>query len=60
LLKKSAHGNVCGLDYSKLSVKQSVWRNRKVIRGDSRADIRFGSVSDNPWPDIFFDIFTAF
>ncbi|MDR1616590.1 MAG: class I SAM-dependent methyltransferase [Syntrophomonadaceae bacterium] len=59
MLKTSPEGKVCGLDYSELSVRQSAKLNRKAV-GIGRAEIRLGSVSENPWPDDTFDIVTAF
>jgi ubiquinone/menaquinone biosynthesis C-methylase UbiE len=59
MLKKTPQGRVCGLDYSGVSVAKSIKLNRKAAAG-GMADIRLGSVSENPWPDNTFDIVTTF
>jgi ubiquinone/menaquinone biosynthesis C-methylase UbiE len=59
MLKKAYEGKVCGLDYAGASVEKSKNLNRKAV-SSGRAEIRQGSVSENPWPDNTFDIVTAF
>jgi ubiquinone/menaquinone biosynthesis C-methylase UbiE len=59
MLKLTGEGKVCGLDYSEVCVEKSKRLNRKAVRA-GRADIRLGSVSENPWPDNSFDVVTAF
>ncbi|MDR2784430.1 MAG: class I SAM-dependent methyltransferase [Treponema sp.] len=59
MLKRAGEGKVCGLDYSEVCVEKTKRLNRKAVRG-GRADIRLGSVSENPWPDNSFDVATAF
>jgi ubiquinone/menaquinone biosynthesis C-methylase UbiE len=59
MLKRAGEGKVCGLDYSEVSVEKTQRVNRKAVRA-GRAEIRLGSVSENPWPDNTFDIVTAF
>jgi ubiquinone/menaquinone biosynthesis C-methylase UbiE len=59
MLKRAYNGRVCGLDYSEVSVEKTTKLNRKAVRA-GRAEIRQGSVSQNPWPNNSFDIVTAF
>jgi ubiquinone/menaquinone biosynthesis C-methylase UbiE len=59
MLKRVPEGRVCGLDYSEVCVEKTKRLNRKALRG-GRAEIRLGSVSENPWPDNSFDVVTAF
>jgi ubiquinone/menaquinone biosynthesis C-methylase UbiE len=59
MLKRAPEGRVCGLDYSELSVGRTGRLNRRAVRA-GRAEIRLGSVSENPWPDNSFDVVTAF
>lgn len=59
LLKRAPEGRVCGLDYSELCVEKTGRLNRKAVAA-GRAEVRLGSVSENPWPDNSFDIVTAF
>jgi ubiquinone/menaquinone biosynthesis C-methylase UbiE len=59
ILQRAREGKVCGLDYSETSVEKTRRLNRRAIR-EGRAEIRLGSVSQNPWPDNSFDIVTAF
>jgi ubiquinone/menaquinone biosynthesis C-methylase UbiE len=59
MLKLAGEGKVCGLDYSETSVEKTVRLNRRAVR-EGRAEVRLGSVSENPWPDNSFDVVTAF
>jgi ubiquinone/menaquinone biosynthesis C-methylase UbiE len=59
MLRRAPEGRVCGLDYSEVSVEKTKRLNRRALR-EGRAEIRLGSVSENPWPDNSFDIVTAF
>ncbi|MDR3162229.1 MAG: class I SAM-dependent methyltransferase [Spirochaetaceae bacterium] len=59
MLKRAGEGKVCGLDYSEICVKKTKGLNRRAVR-EGRAEIRLGSVSENPWPDNSFDVVTAF
>ncbi|MDR2746216.1 MAG: methyltransferase domain-containing protein [Treponema sp.] len=59
MLKRAGDGMLCGLDYSELCVERTRRLNRKAVDA-GRADIRLGSVSENPWPDNSFDVVTAF
>jgi ubiquinone/menaquinone biosynthesis C-methylase UbiE len=59
MLKRASEGRVCGLDYSEVCVEKTTRLNRKAVRA-GRAEIRLGSVSENPWPDNSFDVVTAF
>jgi ubiquinone/menaquinone biosynthesis C-methylase UbiE len=59
MLKMFPSGRVYGLDYSELCVKKSSELNQRAIL-EGRAEIRLGSVSENPWPDDTFDAATAF
>jgi ubiquinone/menaquinone biosynthesis C-methylase UbiE len=59
MLKRAPEGRVCGLDYSEVSVEKSITVNRWAVL-ENRVEVRQGSVSQNPWPDNFFDIVTAF
>jgi SAM-dependent methyltransferase len=57
--KRGLVGKVCGLDYSEISVAKTAKLNRKAVLS-GRAEIRQGSVSQNPWPNNTFDMVTAF
>ncbi|MFP3089681.1 class I SAM-dependent methyltransferase [Treponema sp. TIM-1] len=59
MLKRASQGRVCGLDYSEVCVEKTKRLNRRAVR-EGRAEIRLGSVSENPWPDNSFDLVTAF
>jgi SAM-dependent methyltransferase len=59
MLRRATEGRVCGLDYSEVSVEKTKRMNRRAVRA-GRAEIRLGSVSENPWPDNSFDVVTAF
>jgi ubiquinone/menaquinone biosynthesis C-methylase UbiE len=59
MLKRAPGGRVCGLDYSEVCVEKTRRLNRRAMRA-GRAEIRLGSVSENPWPDNSFDVVTAF
>jgi ubiquinone/menaquinone biosynthesis C-methylase UbiE len=59
MLKRAVKGKVCGLDYSQVCVDKTKGLNRKAVR-EGRAEVRLGSVSENPWPDHSFDVVTAF
>ncbi|MDR0669137.1 MAG: class I SAM-dependent methyltransferase [Treponema sp.] len=59
MLRLATEGRVCGLDYSEVCVEKTKRLNRKAVNA-GRAEIRLGSVSENPWPDNSFDIVTAF
>jgi ubiquinone/menaquinone biosynthesis C-methylase UbiE len=57
MLKRAPEGRVCGLDYSEVCVEKTRRLNRKALDA-GRAEIRLGSVSENPWPDNSFDVVT--
>jgi ubiquinone/menaquinone biosynthesis C-methylase UbiE len=59
MLRQAHDGNVCGLDYSSVSVEQSRKLNSKAVLS-GRGLIKEGSVSAIPWPDGIFDVVTAF
>jgi ubiquinone/menaquinone biosynthesis C-methylase UbiE len=59
MLKQAKEGKVCGLDYAEVCVEKTKRLNRRAVR-EGRADIRLGSVSENPWPGNSFDVVTAF
>lgn len=56
---KLSENKVCGIDYSKLSVKKSCEINKSEIKS-GRCEIRHESVSDMSFEDETFDIATAF
>ncbi|MDR2743455.1 MAG: class I SAM-dependent methyltransferase [Treponema sp.] len=59
MLKRALEGRVCGLDYSEVCVEKTRQLNRRAVCA-GRAEIRLGSVSENPWSDNSFDVVTAF
>ncbi|MDR0689939.1 MAG: class I SAM-dependent methyltransferase [Spirochaetaceae bacterium] len=59
MLKRAPEGKVCGLDYSEVCVEKTKRLNRRAVI-EGRAEIRLGSVSENPWRDNSFDVVTAF
>jgi ubiquinone/menaquinone biosynthesis C-methylase UbiE len=59
MLKKTIGGKVYGLDYSQLSVNNSIIYNQKAI-GENKCEIRQGNVSKIPYSDKMFNIVTAF
>ncbi|MDR2743322.1 MAG: class I SAM-dependent methyltransferase [Treponema sp.] len=59
MLKLAGEGKVFGLDYSEVCVEKTSRMNRRAI-DEGRAEIRLGSVSENPWPGNSFDVVTAF
>lgn len=58
LAGKATKGTVFGIDYSPLSVKSSVKKNKKAVKRGS-VKIAQGSVSALPYDDNTFDIVTA-
>ena len=59
MLKKTITGKVYGLDYSQLSVDNSVIYNQKAI-DKNKCEIKQGDVSKIPYTDKMFNIVTAF
>jgi ubiquinone/menaquinone biosynthesis C-methylase UbiE len=59
MLKKAITGKVYGLDYSQLSVDNSVIYNQKAI-DKNKCEIKQGDVSKIPYTDKMFNIVTAF
>lgn len=58
LSKSAPKGTVRGIDYSELAVKKSEKFNKKAIKS-GRVQIDWGSVSQMPYEDNFFDLVTA-
>ena len=59
LLKKSPGGKVTGIDYSEVSVRQSIKINKSAIER-KRCEILQGNVQALPFDDAVFDLATAF
>ncbi len=58
LAEIAAEGRVYGVDFSEESFRVSHWTNKQLIQMD-RVEIRYGIVSDLPFPEQMFDLVTA-
>lgn len=59
LLQLSDHGSICGIDYSEISVEKSRRLNSDAIK-EGRCRIIQGNVMELPFPDMYFNVVTAF